>query len=273
MLQQTQVERVLPYYERFLQRFPTVHDLARAPIAEVTRIWSGLGYNRRAVNLQRTAMAVVEASGGQFPADPKSLRALPGIGPYTAGAIAAFAFERDTAFVDTNMRRVISRVVFGRESTPEREVLAAAATLLPAGKGWVWNQALIEFGAMQCTARHPACIVCPLREVCSAYPMMQTVLAQRRRTPGKAPAVPFQQTTRYYRGRIVEELRSLPDSGVTLAQLGPRVREDYTASDLPWLRNLVEALQRDGLAVIAEDAPRYDGLGSCDGSTSRVRLP
>ena len=99
---------------------------------------------------------------GGFPPNPEALRKLPGLGAYTAGAVAAFAFERDVAFLDTNMRRVVTRLVFGAESVPERDVLAAAQALLPPGQGWEWNQALIEFGALQCTARRPACIVCPL---------------------------------------------------------------------------------------------------------------
>src|SRR5919112_2480940 len=109
MLQQTQVDRVLPYYTKFLERFPTVEDLANAATSDVIRIWSGLGYNRRAVNLQRAARAVVEELGSTFSDEPAELKKLPGIGAYTAGAIAAFAHERDVAFLDTNMRRVISR--------------------------------------------------------------------------------------------------------------------------------------------------------------------
>ncbi len=179
MLQQTQVDRVLPYYTRFLERFPTVEDLATAATSDVIRIWSGLGYNRRAVNLQRAARAVVDELGGSFPDDPAELKKLPGIGAYTAGAIAAFAHERDVAFLDTNMRRVISRVIFGTESARESEALEAANALVPPGHGWTWNQALIEFGALQCTARRPACIVCPLRDECAAYPTMQFALQRQ----------------------------------------------------------------------------------------------
>ena len=176
MLQQTQVDRVLPYYTRFLERFPTVEDLAAAATSDVIRIWSGLGYNRRAVNLQRAARAVVDELGGSFPDDPAALKKLPGIGAYTAGAIAAFAYERDVAFLDTNMRRVISRVIFGSESARESNAIEAANALVPPGHGWTWNQALIEFGALQCTARRPACIICPLRDECAAYPTMQVAL-------------------------------------------------------------------------------------------------
>ena len=194
MLQQTQVDRVLPYYTRFLERFPTVEDLAAAATSDVIRIWSGLGYNRRAVNLQRAARAVVDELGGSFPDDPADLKKLPGIGAYTAGAIAAFAHERDVAFLDTNMRRVISRVIFGTESARESDALEAANALVPPGHGWTWNQALIEFGALQCTARRPACIICPLRDECAAYPTMQVALqvsppARVRRKPSHSRAL------------------------------------------------------------------------------------
>jgi len=276
MLQQTQVDRVLPYYARFLAQFPTLQDLAAAPTSDVIRIWSGLGYNRRAVNLQRAAIAVVDQLGGVFPKDPGELKKLPGIGAYTAGAIAAFAHERDVAFLDTNMRRVISRVVYGLESVPEADALATASALLPPGHGWSWNQALIEFGALQCTARRPACIVCPLRSECAAYPTMQVVLQLKTSRKTQTRAEPFEQTTRYYRGRIVEALRELPAEdaqGIELTELGRKVREGFTAESLPWLRGLVDGLQRDGLALIAEDSTPYDVSQPPGESSPRVRLP
>src|SRR5690606_31251880 len=113
MLQQTQVDRVIPYYRAWLERFPTLSDLAAAPTADVISLWAGLGYNRRAVNLQRTARYVVDELNGVFPSDIAALLTLPGVGPYTAGAIACFAFEQDVAFLDTNMRRTLHRIFFG----------------------------------------------------------------------------------------------------------------------------------------------------------------
>jgi A/G-specific adenine glycosylase len=276
MLQQTQVDRVLPYYTRFLERFPTVEDLAAAPTADVIRIWSGLGYNRRAVNLQRAARTVVDELGGSFPVEPADLKKLPGIGAYTAGAIAAFAHERDVTFLDTNMRRVISRVIFGSESAPEPDAIRAADSLLPRGHSWTWNQALIEFGALQCTARRPACIVCPLREVCAAYPTMQIALQLKSSRPSHAKSEPFESTTRFYRGRIVEALRALPEDepeGIPLDELGLKVREGFTSENLPWLRELVDGLRRDGLALVAEDSPTYDMDRESAAIGTRVRLP
>jgi A/G-specific adenine glycosylase len=276
MLQQTQVDRVLPYYTQFLERFPTVEDLANAATSDVIRIWSGLGYNRRAVNLQRAARAIVEEHESVFPDDPADLKKLPGIGSYTAGAIAAFAHERDVAFLDTNMRRVVSRVIFGTESTRESEAIEAANALVPAGHGWTWNQALIEFGALQCTARRPACIICPLRDDCAAYPTMQVTLRRKSSSTRQAKTEPFESTSRFYRGRIVEALRALPEdepTGIPLAELGPKVREGFTLENLPWLRDLVNDLQRDGLALVAEDSPSYDAERGHSAGGLRVRLP
>jgi A/G-specific adenine glycosylase len=253
---------VLPYYIRFLDRFPTVEDLANAATSDVIRIWSGLGYNRRAVNLQRTARVVVDELGGTFSDDPADLKKLPGIGAYTAGAIAAFAHERDVAFLDTNMRRVVSRVIFGTESARESDAIEAAHALVPPGHGWTWNQALIEF--------------CPLRDDCAAYPTMQVALQRKSSSSRLAKSEPFESTSRFYRGRIVEALRALPadeSAGIPLAELGPRVREGFTSENLPWLRDLVDGLQRDGLALVAEDSPSYDAEHENAATGPRVRLP
>lgn len=271
MLQQTQVDRVIPYYHAFLDRFPTVEALADGPTADVIRLWSGLGYNRRAVNLQRTAQAVVTDHAGIFPSDTAALRALPGIGPYTAGAIAAFAFEEDAAFIDTNMRRVLHRLFFGVDVpaniATEKEILAVAASVVPPGKGWEWNQALIEFGALQCTARKPACVICPLQATCRAYPAIKSALAELPRGVRKKREHPFAGSNRYFRGRVIDALRELPVSGspgVSLRDLGPRVRPEFTDADLPWLYDVVQGLTRDGLAQVAEDRPNYDAAPNDD---------
>jgi A/G-specific adenine glycosylase len=173
MLQQTQVERVIPKYLAFLEAFATLEDLAAAPTAEVIRLWAGLGYNRRAVNLQRAARAVRDEHGGAFPHEVEVLRRLPGVGPYTAGAVACFAFEQDVAFMDTNIRRVLRRACVGPDgAVPEpsdRGLLALGADMVPAGHGWAWNQAIMELGALVCTAAAPACRRCPIRASCRAY--------------------------------------------------------------------------------------------------------
>jgi len=149
MLQQIQVVRAVPFYERFLERFPTVGALAEAPLAEAIQVWGDLGRYRRVVSLHRTARIVVEEHGGEIPSDPEALVKLPGIGPYTAGAVACFAYERDAAFVDTNMSRVLHRIFFGVDvpgpTAADRELLDLAAELVPSGGGWEWNQALMGF--------------------------------------------------------------------------------------------------------------------------------
>ena len=270
MLQQTQVDRVIPYYHRWLERFPAVQALAEAPTADVIQLWAGLGYNRRAVNLQRTAQAVVER-GGTFPADAETLRSLPGIGPYTAGAIACFAFEQDVAFIDTNMRRVLHRVFLGPELPAplanDREITRLAAEALPEGRGWDWNQSLIEFGALHCTARKPLCVVCPMQQVCAAYPAIQSLIVQQPRGAKSKKEGPFKESNRYFRGRVVDALRDRREIGITVAELGPMVRPAFAEADVPWLLDIVQGLERDGLAAIAEEPAPYDV------SEMRVRLP
>ncbi|HEU0114892.1 MAG TPA: A/G-specific adenine glycosylase [Thermomicrobiales bacterium] len=281
MLQQTQVDRVVPYYDAFLARFPTVAVLAAAPTSEVIKQWAGLGYNRRAVNLQRTARAVVERHGGVFPQSVDELRQLPGIGPYTAGAIACFAFEQDAPFIDTNMRRVLHRWFFGADlpqpQANDRQLLAVAAAVLPPGEGWAWNQALIEFGALQCSARKPACVVCPLQAECAAFPAIQGIIQTLPPGVRRKQEAPFDGSRRFFRGRVVAALRELDPTeraaGVSLAELGPRVKPSFAEDDVAWLHGLVRDLARDGLAAIAEDAPAYDASTPEKTPELRVRLP
>lgn len=171
MLQQTQVTRVEAYYHRFLAAFPTVEALAAAPPRAVREAWDGLGYYRRAASLHAMARSVVADSGGRIPSDPGALEALPGVGRYTAGAIASFAFERRTPAVDTNVERVIRRAFFprlGRGTAHQRKIWDTAALLLPrTGRAaWAFNQGIMELGALVCTARKAECGVCPVRGAC-----------------------------------------------------------------------------------------------------------
>ena len=162
MLQQTQALRVVPKYLEFLELFPTPHACAEAPLADVLRQWQGLGYPRRARNLHAAASAVV-ARGG-FPDTLDDLLALPGVGPYTARAVLAFAYEADVSVVDTNIARVLARL-HGRRLTP-REVQRCADELSPAGEGWAWNQTIMELGAVLCRPTSPTCSECPLASWC-----------------------------------------------------------------------------------------------------------
>jgi len=171
MLQQTQVKRVQEFYPRFLARFPTLDDLAAARPVQVRDAWDGLGYYRRATNLHRLARTVVREHGGAVPAHPDSLRLLPGVGRYTAGAVASFAYERRVPAVDTNVARVLGRVFRprrGAHSPAHRAVWDLATRLLPADRrtAWEFNQALMDLGARHCVARRPKCGECPVRPAC-----------------------------------------------------------------------------------------------------------
>lgn len=164
MLQQTQTLRVIPKWEAFLHSFPTPAACADSPLGDVLRSWQGLGYPRRARNLQLAARHVVDDHGGGVPDDLDALLALAGIGPYTARAVLAFAFERDVAVVETNIARVLARVA-GERLTAKR-AQAFADDLVPVGEGWAWNQALMDLGAAVCRPV-PACEVCPIAASCA----------------------------------------------------------------------------------------------------------
>ncbi|MFM8566688.1 MAG: A/G-specific adenine glycosylase [Gemmatimonadota bacterium] len=171
MLQQTQVSRVIDFYHRFLDRFPSVKALAKARESQVVAQWEGLGYYARARNLHKVSRAVVREG---FPSEAEQLRQLPGIGPYTAGAVATFAFERREPLVDTNVARVLTRVFAPRlhpkRARDQKAIWAIAEATLPrTGKAaWTHNQALMELGALVCTARVKHCGRCPVREICKS---------------------------------------------------------------------------------------------------------
>jgi A/G-specific adenine glycosylase len=173
MLQQTQVDTVAPYYERFLARFPTIAALAEASLEEVLKLWEGLGYYARARNLHAAAQQVVAEHGGQVPDTFEALLALPGVGRYTAGAVASIAFGQDVHAVDGNVRRVLARVFAIRKdvsrSAAQQELETLAAELLPPGQAGAFNEALMELGATVCTPRAPKCSRCSLRELCQAH--------------------------------------------------------------------------------------------------------
>jgi len=171
MLQQTQVVTVMPYYERWLERFPDFTALATAAEADVLHAWQGLGYYARARNLHRAAKYVVQHHGGRLPDDPEAISQLPGVGRYTVGAIASFAFDQPVATVDANIGRVLARLADFREPVDTPAGLAAlwqvAASMLPAKGGRLHNSALMELGALLCTPRQPQCLICPVRSHCA----------------------------------------------------------------------------------------------------------
>jgi A/G-specific adenine glycosylase len=261
MLQQTQVDRVIPKWHQFLEAFPTLEALAAAPLADVIRVWAGLGYNRRAVRLHAIARTAVEHLGGRLPETAEELRELEGLGAYTANAIACFAGEAQVGVVDTNVRRVLGRV-FAEEiglDPPAGPVLQRfAEAVLPEGRAYAWNQALMDLGATICTARAPDHDACPLALQCTGRTLISEAGGVRRaaeRGPSYKTSQPFEQTTRYFRGRIVACCRDLaPGETLGLDDLGRALRPDYGPEHLSWVAGLVEGLRRDGLVAVEEDS-------------------
>lgn len=258
MLQQTQVERVLPIFTAFTHEFPDFARLAAAPRSAVVRAWKGLGYNSRALRLHELARAVVRDHGGILPRDAQALRALPGIGPYTASAVRAFAFNLDEVPVDTNVRRVTHRVVFGLEfpvPRPARAIEAAASAWLVVGRARELGGALMDLGATLCTARAPKCHTCPLREMCAAAPIDPKALAAARsaRRVAGAPVAAFETTARFARGRIVDALRALPaGEGISLLDLHAQLAHVSMARTRESLTTLLERLASEGLIQLQD---------------------
>ncbi|HEX3671406.1 MAG TPA: hypothetical protein VHT92_06870 [Candidatus Cybelea sp.] len=257
MLAQTQVDRVVPKFEEFVERFPGFPALADASAADVVRMWKGLGYNSRAVRLHQLARIVVERFGAELPRDREALRGLPGVGAYTAAAIRAFGFDIDDAPIDTNVRRIVNRLFYGLEyprAAGPRELDARARELVPTGRAHDWNSAMMDLGATICTARAPKCAICPLRDDCVAGPIDATRLERFRAAASRARSpkerIPFVRTTRYARGRIVDRLRELPPGErISLLDLHASVGPAMPDRSVEDIREFVAALAREGLVT------------------------
>ncbi len=236
MLQQTQVSRVIPRYLAFLERFPTPAACAAVPLGEVLREWQGLGYPRRALHLHATATAVAER--GSFPDDLEGLLALPGVGPYTARAVLAFAHERDAAVVDTNIARVYARVL-GR-TLRAREVQSIADSVAPPGDAWAWNQTIMELGATLCRPTSPACAECPVAWCCAwrAGTAPDPAIGSAGVSTRQAP---FQGSDRQARGAL---LRAAGRGPVEVDQVAAACGRPDADS-----RRLADALVAEGLLV------------------------
>jgi A/G-specific adenine glycosylase len=238
MLQQTQVERVIPKWHAWLDRFPTLEALAAASRADAIRQWQGLGYNLRAVRLHDIACQVMTEHGGRLPTDVAGLLSLKGVGRYTAGAVACFAYEQPVAMVDTNVRRVLSRVFSVAPAGVER----LADQVVPAQHAYPWNQALMDLGATLCRARGPLCLACPLVGVCQGPTSPSPTRA------ASPAAEKFHGSRRYYRGRLVEALRSLPH-GQSMA-LSDLVAAVAAPDDALRVADLARQLASDGLLAL-----------------------
>jgi A/G-specific adenine glycosylase len=250
MLQQTQVSRVEPRWRHWMQRWPGVGDLAAASTADVIREWSGLGYNNRAVRLWNAANQIATEHGGVVPADPDVLRGLPGIGRYTAEAVASFSDSEGVVPVDVNIGRVLARVGHGRATAREvapGAIRRAAITVAGAASARDVALALMDLGALICTAREPACDRCPLNDACA-----WRKAGQPARTTTRRPVPRFEQTARFARGRIVAALGEGPTTMAGLAGALPGHHREL-------LRHYIEALVRDGLIEAANGTVRLAG--------------
>lgn len=258
MAQQTQAARAAEYWQRFMLRFPTVNDLAAATPADVLRAWAGLGYDRRALALWRTARVIVERHGGHVPREVAALEALPGVGPYTARAVAALAYGLPVGAVDVNVRRVLGRIVAGdagRLSAAGLQVVADEA--VPADQPGTWTHAVMDVGATLCKPTRPRCEGCPARPWCrfAAEPLAGDAPRSPARRAGESPA-PFASTNRWLRGRILERLRAIDGDGWTT--LEGSIGEHPPPAVLAAAR----AMSADGVLELDETTP-----------TARVRLP
>jgi A/G-specific adenine glycosylase len=258
MLAQTQAARVIPKWEAFMVRWPNPGACAAAPAREVIAAWAGLGYNRRALLLHRAAAIISERYGGSVPRELHALMALPGVGPYTARAVLAFAFERPVGVLDTNAARVLARAVAGRPLDGQH-AQGLVDSLVPRRRSWEWNQAVLDLGALVCTSRRPACRCCPLGPTAH-----RAALCSWARTGGPDPAAGsagtsrpqsrFDGSDRQGRGRLVAALvtaqaRNGP-GGVPPASIAT---EAGWPDDVPRAAAMARGLVADGLAVFDED--------------------
>jgi A/G-specific adenine glycosylase len=260
MSQQTQLGRVIAAWSAFLDRWPTVEALAGADRSAVVGFWSEhrLGYNNRAKYLHEAARQVTEERNGEFPRDPDGLQELQGVGPYTANAVASFAFDNGAAVVDTNVKRVLYRAFSVPDENGAFET--GARDLMPAGESKAWNNAIMELGGVACE-KTPRCdeAGCPWRPWCDAYASSDFS------APDVSTQSRFEGSRRQFRGRIVDVLRG--QEALALDELGPKVRVDYTPEGTygrEWLRDLAEDLAADGLVELDERDADLDSDSGTD---------
>jgi A/G-specific adenine glycosylase len=248
MAQQTQAARAGEAWNRFMGLFPTVAVLADATPADVLRAWQGLGYNRRALHLWRAARRIVEDHGGVVPANVAALEALPGVGPYTARAVCALAFGMPVGAVDTNVRRVLGRMLLGGDAIRPAALQRLADASVPIDRPGAWTHALMDLGATLCLPRQPGCMRCPARAACryAAERAGWTTSRASRETVASRPATaaPFTSTSRWLRGRIVDRLRAADGDRWTVID-GPIGSHDPAA-----VTAALQSLAHDGLVEL-----------------------
>ncbi len=245
MSQQTQLDRIVDAWHDFLDTWPTVDDLAAAAVGDVVSFWTrhSLGYNNRARYLHQAAQEIVTDYNGRFPRSPDDLQNLMGVGPYTANAVASFAFNNGDAVVDTNVRRVLYRVLPNVRNMDDPPYEAIATALMPEHKSRIWNNAIMELGGVACQPT-PTCdeMSCPWRTWCHAYQTGDFT------APDVPTQPPFEGSRRQFRGRIIRTLDAHGE--LPLTELGPKIRVDYTPTGdhgRQWLEGLVADLHEDGL--------------------------
>jgi A/G-specific adenine glycosylase len=255
MAQQTQVSRVAEAWPRFVQRFPTISALAAASPADVLRVWRGMGYDRRALNLLRAARVIAAEHDGEVPRDLLALQRLPGIGPYTARAVASIAFGARVGAVDTNVRRVLGRALAGSKALPAAELQAAADASVDPGRPGGWTHAVMDVGATLCRPARPRCAECPLQPWCQFAAEAAAVEAAaaatstaeqipQRRPRARVPAPPFHATSRWLRGRLVDRLREADGAAWT------DITAPIGSHDTPAIDRALAALARDGVVEL-----------------------
>ncbi len=253
MAQQTQAARAAAYWERWMERFPTVASLATASPADVLRAWQGLGYDRRALALRRAAIEICGRHGGRVPTTITELEALPGVGPYTARAVAALAFGLPVGAVDVNVRRVLGRMVAGGpDRMAARSLQALADDAVPADRPGEWTHALMDIGAGVCRPRLPSCAICPARLWCryAAEAARGSGVEVRASPAARERPAPFASTNRWLRGRILDRLRAAAD-GVWVDLEGPIGGHDHAR-----VCDAAEAMASDGLLELKIDPLR-----------------
>jgi A/G-specific adenine glycosylase len=270
LLQQTQISRGGPAWVRFTAQFPTAESLAAATPAAVLRAWQGLGYNRRAINLQRAARIVVNELGGAFPRDVEGLQRLPGVGPYTARAVASIAYRLPVGAVDTNVRRVLGRVLSGDPAgLSARELQVAADELVDPAQPDDWTHALMDIGSTLCRPVRPLCADCPVARFCRFAAGDRPAGTTRRPATGRVrpagPAGDFTTTTRWLRGRILDRLREAPDEAWT------SFPEPIGGHDPPAISRSLRAMEGDGLLEL--EGVGQATAGGADRPILRARLP